>query len=666
MKSTKSNSPKAKTLISWPFFVIVLVICGLFTVALIIILNYQVSLNHNTNQSIVTTSLPKFASCNALYNKLKEVEQTNYRTSDVLKATGSAEQAAEGGGGAEYSETNIQVEGVDEADTVKTDVKYVYTISGKIITISQAYPPDQAELLSKITYDDNRTPSDLFIDENNLLVFGYSYPYQVTTGVSEVLPSYSSFTFIEIYNLKDRKNPELKRKIELEGNYYSSRKIDNYVYFVLNSYPDYRLFENKPEDLTDSTIVPIFRDYKTTEITGAEKEFDSMVKCSAVSYIEPIVTDQYLTVVGMPIDDYDKEISKEVILGGSGNIYASLHNLYVANTNYSYSGGILNEIIPSSKEETVIYKFSLDQGAVKYQKKATVPGTVLNQFSMDEHKDYFRIAATIGHVSRSGGGTTNNVYVLDEGLKQVGSVEDIAPGEKIYSARFMGDKAYLVTFKKVDPFFTLDMSDPKNPKIVGKLKIPGYSDYLHPYDENHIIGIGKEAVDAEDPSTPLGADFAWYQGLKMAIFDVTDFANPKEMYKVVIGDRGTDSPVLNDHKAFLFSKDKNLLAIPVLLAEIDQSLKDNPDTSSNTYGDYVYQGTYVYKISLDKGFELQGRITHYEDDNAFQKSGYYFDKGNNSISRNLYIDNSLYSISNGKIKINSLTALADQGEIVLQ
>jgi len=116
----------------------------------------------------------------------------------------------------------------------------------------------------------------------------------------------------------------------------------------------------------------------------------------------------------------------------------------------------------------------------------------------------------------------------------------------------------------------------------------------------------------------------------------------------------------------LFSKDKNLLAIPVLLAEIDQSLKDNPDTSSNTYGDYVYQGTYVYKISLDKGFELQGRITHYEDDNAFQKSGYYFDKGNNSISRNLYIDNSLYSISNGKIKINSLTDLADQGEIVLQ
>jgi len=169
-------------------------------------------------------------------------------------------------------------------------------------------------------------------------------------------------------------------------------------------------------------------------------------------------------------------------------------------------------------------------------------------------------------------------------------------------------------------------------------------------------------VDAEE----AGADFAWYQGLKMAIFDVTDFANPKELHKVVIGDRGTDSPVLFDHKAFLFSKGKNLLAIPVLLAEIGQSLKDDPNTEKFTYGDYVYQGTYVYNISLDKGFELKGRITHYEDDSAFQKAGYYFGEGDNSISRNLYIDDSLYSISSGKIKINSLNDLADQGEIALK
>lgn len=653
--------------VSWSFFIVILVICGLFTVALIIILNYEVAVNENTNQSVVTTNLPKFASCHALYSKLDDVEQqTNSRASDVMffAAEGAAPKSAELGSGG-YSETNVQVEGVDEADIVKTDGKYIYAISSNTVAISEAYPPSEAKLLSKIAYDDNSTISEIFINGDNLLVFGNRYQYYYNEEPVSEYGAYfpgSSLTFVEIYNLKDKKNPDLKRKLELEGDYHSSRMIDNYVYFVLNSYPDYRVYSEDEADLTENDLIPSFRDYQLPDADATEEEFDPLVTCSSVAYIEPIVTNQYLTVVGLPINDYDKDLSKEVILGSSENIYASLENLYVANTNYTYSNGILEDMFSSSKEETAIYKFSLGKGEIEYQKKTTVPGTVLNQFSMDEHKDYFRIATTIGHVNRSGGGSSNSVYVLDKNLNQTGSVEDIAPGEKIYSARFMGDKAYLVTFKKVDPFFTLDMLDPKNPKIVGKLKIPGYSDYLHPYDENHIIGIGKEAMDAEE----AGSDFAWYQGLKMAIFDVTDFANPKEMHKVVIGDRGTDSPILQDHKALLFSKEKSLLAIPVLLAEVAQNLKDDPNTPSNTYGDYIYQGTYVYKITLDKGFELQGRITHVEDDSEFMKTGYYYGGGGNSVTRNLYINKSLYSISNDKIKVNSLENLGAQGEITLK
>jgi uncharacterized secreted protein with C-terminal beta-propeller domain len=288
------------------------------------------------------------------------------------------------------------------------------------------------------------------------------------------------------------------------------------------------------------------------------------------------------------------------------------------------------------------------------------PGTVLNQFSMDENNGYFRIAATVHrYVIRSGENSeSNNVYIFNTGLNITGKLEDLAPGESIYSARFLGDRAYLVTFKKIDPFFVLDLSDPSNPKVLGKLKIPGYSDYLHPYDENHIIGVGKDTVEAEENDNPRATPggFAWYQGLKIAIFDVSDVSNPVQTFSVTIGDRGTQSEALNDHKAFLFDKEKNLLVIPVLLAEI----KDKESAPKWSYGDYVFQGAYVYKVTLESGFELKGRITHYTNSSsgsdAFARSGYYFN-GQNDIRRSLYIGNLLYTLSPTMIKINDLDTL---------
>lgn len=635
--------------------------------------------NQNTNQAVALgKALPQFASCSALTSKLKE--NYNYRGGLMLEEVGSAlglgtsslKQTATApadslgrGGGPDYSQTNIQVAGVDEADIVKTDGKYLYTVSGSNIYISQAYPVADAKLLAKIEIK-NGAPSEIFIDGDNLLVFGSRsediiIEEQLGKKIMPPQPYYQSLTFVEIYNLKDPEKPELKRKLEFEGSYNSSRKIDNYVYFVMNSYPDYRLFETNTNTITPQPV-PLYRDQSGNNLTKTDQSFTGLVGCADVAYIEPIVSNQYLTVVGLSINDYDKPVTKEVILGSSENIYASEENLYVANTTWQYENeepGIMEKIFGTTdaSEKTNIYKFSLNKDQIKYQGQTSVPGTILNQFSMDEYKDHFRIATTIGHVSRTGGGTSNNVYILDKNLQLVGSLTDIAPGEKFYSTRFMGDRGYLVTFKKIDPFFTIDLSDPQNPKILGKLKIPGYSDYLHPYDDNHIIGIGKETVEAE------GGNFAWYQGMKMAIFDVTDVANPKELHKVVIGDRGTDSPILTDHKAFLFSKEKNLLVIPITLAEIPEAQKTAP--TGSTYGEFVYQGSYVYNITLDKGFELKGRVTHYTDEDVFKKSGYYYGGGNLDIKRNLYIDDSLYSISNGKIMINALSDLGKQGEITL-
>jgi len=242
-------------------------------------------------------------------------------------------------------------------------------------------------------------------------------------------------------------------------------------------------------------------------------------------------------------------------------------------------------------------------------------------------------------------------------LNIVGRLENLAPGERIYSARFMGERCYVVTFKKVDPLFVIDLETPTNPTVLGQLKITGYSDYLHPYDENHIIGIGKETVEAEE------GDFAWYQGVKISLFDVSNVSNPIEIDKYEIGDRGTDSPVLSDHKAFLFDKTRNLLVIPVLVAEINEE-KYPHGVPPNTHGDYVWQGAYVFNITLDQGLMFKGRITHLENDSDLKKSGYYF-YSSYSVKRSLYIDNVLYTISNKKVKMNNLEDLMEINEIEL-
>ncbi|MBI4258243.1 MAG: beta-propeller domain-containing protein, partial [Thaumarchaeota archaeon] len=278
-------------------------------------------------------------------------------------------------------------------------------------------------------------------------------------------------------------------------------------------------------------------------------------------------------------------------------------------------------------------------------------GRVLNQFSMDEYNDHFRIATTVGMVSRGMASGSSNVYVLDQDMKTIGRLEELAPGEDIYSARFMGDRAYLVTFKKIDPLFTIDLSVPSEPKVLGLLKIPGYSDYLHPFDGKHLIGIGKETVEAEE------GDFAWYQGLKISLFDVSDVEKPKEVGKIIIGDRGTDSPVLRDHHALLFDKGRGLMVIPVLEAKIFPE-KYPSGVHPSTQGEYVFQGAYVLQISAEEGVNINGKISHIDDPQAPLKSGYYFES-NQQVERSLYIGEVLYTVSGSKIKANSITDLTE-------
>ena len=278
----------------------------------------------------------------------------------------------------------------------------------------------------------------------------------------------------------------------------------------------------------------------------------------------------------------------------------------------------------------------MDGRNIEYKTAGEVPGHVLNQFSMDEHDGYFRIATTTGSWRIE---TANHLYVLDSGLEVVGKVEDLAAGERIYSTRFMGDKGYMVTFRQVDPLFVIDLSSPTNPQVLGYLKVPGVSDYLHPYDDTHIIGIGRDATEE-----------GRMLGMKLALFDVSDFSNPVEVSKYIIGESGTSSEALYDHKAFLFDRDRGLLVIPVSLSE-ERYIQS-------------WEGAYVFGIYTTSGFTLKGRVTHQNETNMTETEyGYKYWENydyNARVRRSLYMDDVLYTVSNRMIKMNDLNDIDNE------
>ena len=526
-----------------------------------------------------------------------------------------------------YSTTNIQVEGVDEADVVKTDGDYLYLTSGEVVYILRAFP---LEVLSKL--DLNTTVLGLFVNDEKLVILQEEYPpYGPEVIYRSYIPYFKAVnTSILVYDISDRSSPVLERNVTVDGYYLSSRMIGDYVYTVLVQ-PAYFI--------NDSVVyLPKIRSGNYT----VEIEPSSIHHTDLPDYYY-----SFTNIVSINVQDAEQEPKVETFLiGATSCIYVSIENIYLTTLSYQNS-------------ETNIHKIRIREGKITRVADGSVPGYVLNQFSMDEYRGYFRIATTKGQVSRSQIGTLpqNHVYVLNSNLNIVGRLENIAPGERIYSARFIGDRCYLVTFRKIDPLFVIDLEDPETPRVLGKLKIPGYSDYLHSYDETHIIGIGKETVPAEE------GDFSWYQGVKIALFDVSNVSKPMEIDKFIIGDRGTDSPVLRDHKAFLFSWSKNLLVLPILLAEIDEANYPG-GVPPNAHGDYVWQGAYVFHISIEGGFILKGRITHIEDNADLIKSGFYF-YSTYAVKRALYIDQVLYTISDKKVKMNSLEDLVEIGVLEL-
>jgi uncharacterized secreted protein with C-terminal beta-propeller domain len=287
---------------------------------------------------------------------------------------------------------------------------------------------------------------------------------------------------------------------------------------------------------------------------------------------------------------------------------------------------------------------------INYVSKGEVPGRLLNQFSMDESGDRFRVATTSEFwLPNSGQNLHNNVYVLNEEMETVGSLEEVAPGESIFSARFIGDRLYLVTFERTDPFFVIDLSKDK-PKVLGELKLPGFSNYLHPYDETHIIGIGRETKENQYGGVEI-------LGVKLALFDVADVRSPKAIDVYEIGGRGTDSEVLYDHKALLFDKSKDVLSIPVSITP------GYTEPGSQNQGQYiqpkVWRGFYIFGLDPENGFKLKGKVEHFNDTDDYIVYGV-------QGSRSFYIDDVLYTVTlNNLMKVNNLQDLNEIKQLEL-
>lgn len=543
----------------------------------------------------------------------------------------------------DYSTTNIQVENVDEADITKTDGDYIYSISENNVIITDVMDPNNIKIAATIKSTNGNVPEDLILYKDKLIVISTSSDY----SSSYYHYNNNSNTIVKIYDITQKNKPLLLKDYELYEPYYTSRCIDNELYVISSG-------DLREED---GEVITYYREDDTLREIGLKN----------IKYLKDVKTSTQTLISAIDLDNIKRDIKVSSYLIDISNAYVSENSIYLLDEKYDYNVppisslfGLKGALGPFkyeynfNKYYTEIYKFDISKdGYVTYRTKAKVKGETINQYSLDEYNGHLRVALYDMDGAR--------VVILDEKLNEIGTSKSVAKGEKMYSSRFMNNKLYLVTYRTMDPLFVIDLSDEKQPKVLGELKIPGYSTYLHPYDENHLIGIGMETKETVRRNSygKVTSTTSSIIGMKMALFDVSDVKNPIQISSTVIGDRRTTSAILTNPKALLFSKEKELIAIPVNNYSEDFEISSSNDSYSsmvNSYTDYekphVAEGYFVYNINIEDGFKLKGVITH---EKITDKESYSYNYS--KLLRGLYIDNNIYTVSETAIKVNNLDTL---------
>jgi len=562
------------------------------------------------------------------------------------QAGDSSKNSSEGS----YGETNVQVEGVDEADVIKNDGRYIYFIAGNRLVIVDAQDPANMSVAGKIVLDEGSGFAEMFLDGDTLTTIGYTYDemplvnYKSEEG-EDILPGrympVRNYTFAKVYDLSDISNPVMTREYKIEGYMLSSRMTGGKLYLVTNKWAYFYMTDGvvRAED-----VLPYKYDSEKDEDT-------TMIAPDEISYLPNPVDNSFMNISVMDVDS-SKAVQVETVMGGGSTIYMNTQALYIVKPVYYFFPAVLemegssddttsSEAQEPEEPKTQIFKYNLTANSVKYAGTGEVRGDVLNQFSMDEYNGFFRIATTLWTEN----GTINNVFVLDSNMNNVGSVENLAPGERIYSVRFSGNTGYVVTFRNMDPLFVLDLSNPSNPKVTGELKIPGFSNYLHPVGDNYLLGVGvdtREVYTKDENGKEIVTGFET-GGLKVSLFDVSDPYNPREVDVLVIGKQGSYSEAQYNHRAFTWWPEKN---VAMFSAQINNSEK---------YGDWNSWTEGAVIVDVNNGrLALKGILP------AAQEGVYW---SFYTPSRVTYINNAVYYLQYGKIRTFDFNTLQMIGEL---
>jgi hypothetical protein len=621
----------------------------------------------------------------------------------------------------EYSTTNNQVSGVDEADFIKNDGQYIYILADGALQIIDSWPPETAERMA--SYPVEGLARKLFIWGDRALVYSSLDAVDpMDSRASSLADTYDECTYgfdcefqgdglamkVTLLDLSDRNDPQLIRETYLRASFINARRIGNIVHTVA-SYPDlwlpellywpdgispYRGFGDiraLTGDIIDSPdeepsedesarldrIRALFAELaannreliESAAIEDLVPDFDDTVYANDSSremrspfgscngFLVPDVRDgrAMLSVLSVDLDAED-DMSATTIIGRPGAVYSTAESLYVA-VNHSYSGrGRWFFPSPDSLTQSVtVHQFKLgdEEASSRYKASGLVDGRILNQFSMDEYDGSLRMATTL-QSSRD-----NSLTVLHRTgheLEVIGEVTGLGPDETIRSVRFDGDVAFIVTFKKTDPLFVLDLSVADSPRLRGELKIPGFSTYMHMLDEDHLLTIG---YDGDDRGT-----FAWFQGVQLQIIDVTDLDDPILLHREIIGSRGTSSEAAMNHLAFNFQAEQGVLAVPMTLCE--------GSSGGSQFGPYLtFSGLLVYDIDIDMGIEEIGGISHVEAESAYDPQSpalscsNWWTNANSEVKRSIFMsgdvgegsEDFVYSVALDKILIASLDDL---------
>lgn len=566
---------------------------------------------------------------------------------------GAAQPAQPARAARSASGTNAQVAGVDEADIVKNDGRYVYVAMNGALRIIEAMRP---QVLSVTRLPGN--VREMFIEGDRAVVYvaygGNGQP-RCTYGYDCQFMGDGSSTKILVLDVTDRSSPKTVRQIDLSGSLMAARRIGKAVHTVVadadsagpvySSWPSdlqwcgssegvarakfKKLKAENTKKILSSISLPVIRDH------GVDKPL-----CDNLLTTPLADGGAYTTLVSFDLHDDTAPAVTSTLQSRPGAVFASTNALYLSTVHHK---GVDNRswysFYSSNDEVSDIHKFRISEHPTdtRYVGTGAVPGHVLNQFAMDEYYGYLRIATTRGRVPSPK--VESAVSILaetqDGNLVRVGAVEGIAPGEDIRAVRFDDDRGYVVTFKKTDPLFVLDLYQPAHPQILGELKIPGFSTYMHRIDPDHLLSIGFDANDH--------GNFAYFDGIILQLFDVAVPTEPKLLHKEKIGSRGSTSEAATNHLAFNYFGEKGLLAIPMTICE---------GGGDGQFGnELAFSGLLVYDVSVGKGFHRLGGVDH---GTKGANCSTWWSKANSQVKRSIFLDDLVYSIATDRLKVQRL------------